>query len=264
MTTTPDTTGLLAAARSYAERGWPIIPLRGKVPAIKQWQEFVASEINLRFHVGTHGCSVGLRTGESGYVVLDTDTPEAEAWVQAHCPETPMQAVTGSGSTHRYYREPPRKEVRNAQALRGIPGLDVRGHGGFIVLPPSIHPVTGKPYQWVGEILPPEELPRFAPSWVYRRTRRRVLSVFACHDEAPDAILRRGRAYVAKIDKAVSGAGGHTKTLIAAFKILRLTSFDLALAWELLLHYNATRCEPPWEEKDLKRKLDEALRLSSR
>jgi hypothetical protein len=263
MDTTPDRAGLLAAARCYAERGLPIIPLHGKVPAITRWQAFVATEINLRFHVGTHGCNVGLRTGESGYVVLDTDTPEAEAWVQAHCPETPMRVVTGSGSTHRYYREPARTEVRNRQGLKGIRGLDVRAHGGYVVLPPSIHPETGRPYRWAGEVLPPTELPRFSPSWVYRRTRKRVLAVVA-GGGAPEAILRRGRAYVAKIDKAISGEGGHTKTLVAAFKILRLTNFDLALAWQLMLHYNATRCEPPWEEKDLKRKLDEALRLSSR
>ena len=83
-------------------------------------------------------------------------------------------------------------------------------------------------------------------------------------DDGPDRLLYRGRFYVAKIDKAESGKGGHTKTLTAAFKILRFSGFDYALAWQLMLHYNATRCEPPWEEKDLKRKLDEALRLSSR
>ena len=50
----------------------PIIPLEGKVPAVKGWQRFVADEANLLLHFGRRGCNVGLRTGESGYVVIDT------------------------------------------------------------------------------------------------------------------------------------------------------------------------------------------------
>jgi hypothetical protein len=171
--------------------------------------------------------------------------------------------VTGSGSRHRYYGPPPRKEVRNAQALRGVPGLDVRGHGGFIVLPPSRHPETGRSYAWEAELLPPDRLPRFSPAWVYRRTRRRVRSVVAGPD-TPDRLLYRGQRYVATFDRAVSGENGHTTTLRSALKIVRFVGFNAALAWQLLLVYNATRCDPPWPEKDLRRKLSEALRLASR
>jgi hypothetical protein len=254
---------ILDAARMYAKRGLPIIPLHGKIPAIKQWQQFIANEINLRFWMETQHCNVGLRTGESGYIVIDTDTPEAESWVQEHCLDTPMQAITGSGSKHRYFGNPPRKEIRNSQGLNGIHGLDVRGHGGFIVLPPSIHPTTGKRYEWVSGLSQPEGLPRFSPDWVYCRVRRQVHDVVAGND-TPDRLLYRGRLYVAKFDRAVSGEGGHTTTLKSAFKILRFVGFDEALAWELMQFYNATRCDPSWDEKDLKRKLSEALRLASR
>ena len=44
-----------------------------------------------------------------------------------------MQAVSGSGSKHSYFGAPPRKQIRNKQAWKRIPGLDVRGYGGFIV-----------------------------------------------------------------------------------------------------------------------------------
>jgi hypothetical protein len=263
MDNSPDSTGLFDAARDYAERGLPIIPLRGKVPAIRRWQEFIATEIALRFWFGTHRCNIGLRTGESGYVVLDTDTPEAERWVTAHCPVTPMQTITGSGTRHHYYGRPPQEEVRNKQALHGIDGLDVRGHGGFIVVPPSIHPETGNPYAWSGEFRHPSGLPEFSPAWVYQETRHRVQSVVVLPDD-PGRLLDRGRCYVAKFERAISGKNGHTTTLKSAFKILRFVGFNYDLAWHLMLHYNATRCDPPWLEIDLKRKLDEALRLSSR
>src|SRR5438876_12256544 len=111
----PESASLLESAESYARTGWPIIPLVGKVPAVRHWQLFEATPINVRFWFGNRRCNLGLRTGESGYVVIDTDTPEAEAWVLNHCDETPMRAVSGTGSRHRYYRCPPRKEIRNRQ-----------------------------------------------------------------------------------------------------------------------------------------------------
>src|SRR5438309_1470506 len=102
----PESTGTLSWAESYAASGWPIIPLFGKVPAVTNWQRFVATPVGLRYWFGARRCNVGLRTGESGYVVVDTDTPDAEDWVTSHLPETPMQALSGNGSRHRYYRSP--------------------------------------------------------------------------------------------------------------------------------------------------------------
>ena len=144
----PDSTGTLEVAQAYARRGWPIVPLVGKVPAVRNWQAFAATPLNVRYWFGTRRCNVGLRTGESGYIVVDTDTPAAEEWVRSHLPETPMVALSGNGSTHRYFATPPRKEIRNKQGWNGIQGLDVRGSGGFIVLPGSVHPATGQPYEW--------------------------------------------------------------------------------------------------------------------
>lgn len=258
-----DTTGIYMAAEHYARLGLPIIPLRGKVPAIRRWQEYFANAVNVRFWFGTKGCNIGLRTGESGYIVLDTDTPDAEQWVKTHCEESPMQVLTGRGARHHYYGRPPDEEIRNRQGLRGIDGLDVRGHGGYIVVPPSIHPDTGKAYAWMGDFLPPEGLPRFSPAWIYRQTRLCVQSVMVGEID-PEHLLDRGRLYVAKFDEAVSGHGGHTTTFKSALKIVRFVNFDPQLAWQLMLHYNATRCKPPWDEKALRHKLEDALRLASR
>src|SRR5207248_2438410 len=100
-----------------------------------------------------------------------TDTDESEQWVIEHLPETPMRAVSGDGSTHRYYQTPPKKEIRNKQGWKRISGLDLRGTGGFIVLPPSVYPETGRPYEWLTDLSQPEGLPVFSPRWVYERKR---------------------------------------------------------------------------------------------
>ena len=163
---------ILENARRYAAMEWPILPLKGKIPAVEGWQQFEATPANVDYWFGQVAANIGLRTGESGYIVIDVDTPKAEDWVLKHLPESPMRAMSGSGSKHRYYASPPRKEIRNKQGWRGIAGLDVRGSGGFIVLPPSIHPETGKEYVWLTPILRPEELPRFSASWIYERRQK--------------------------------------------------------------------------------------------
>jgi hypothetical protein len=257
----PDTSGILQAAREYAALGLPIIPLNGKVPAVRDWQRFVADAVNVTLWFSpARGANIGLRTGESGYVVIDTDTEEAEAWVRAHCTATPMTARSGAGSLHRYYANPARKEVRNRQGLKGIRGLDVRGHGGYIVLPPSVHPDTGRAYEWLTELRPPVELPRFSPTWVYQRTRRKV------HAEAlspsPDFLELRATRWlqtVARESPAVSGQGGHNATFRAACKLVHYFQVGRDAAIRLMLAVYNPCCRPPWSEKEIEHKVDSAI-----
>jgi hypothetical protein len=254
-------TSRLAWAETYARRRWPIIPLYGKVPAVRRWQLFEATSVAVRFWFGNCRCNIGLRTGESGYVVVDTDTDEADAWVSFHLPETPMQAVSGRGYRHRYYRVPDGREIRNSQGYAGIRGVDVRGTGGYIVLPGSVHPETGRRYEWATEISLPTGLPAFPPSDLPERKAAVRSAVAGIVD--PGRLAERARVYLSKIEPAVSGRGGHTKTFTTALKIARLVGGDADLLWQLLCEYNG-RCEPPWTENELRHKWAEALRSSAR
>jgi len=69
----------------------------------------------------------------------------------------------------------------------------------------------------------------------------------------------RARRYLAKIEPAVSGEGGHNKTFSTACKLARFVNYDGELLWLLLLEYNA-RCLPPWDEKALRHKWSDALK----
>ena len=259
MDTQPDTTDLLDAAKRYAELNLPIIPLWGKIPAVKDWQRFVADETAVLFWFGRRRSNIGLRTGESGYVVIDTDSEEAERWVQTHCTETPMKARSGGGgSIHRYYANPPRKEIRNRQGLHGIAGADVRGHGGFIVLPPSVHPETGGRYEWLTSFQPAEGLPRFSPAWVYRRTRKRLYHEALSPDA--DFMEYRARRWLEKRDGAVSGRGGHNHTFATACKLVLYFGLDREAAIRLLTTIFNPRCQPPWSPCELEHKVDDVLK----
>ncbi len=248
---------LLEAAEQYAALGLPIIPLRGKIPAVQGWQRFFADAVNIHLWFGERRCNIGLRTGESGYVVVDTDTDEAEQWVRDHLTTTPLAARSGGGSSHRYYQTPARKEIRNRQGWNGIHGLDVRGQGGFIVLPPSVHPETGNAYEWVTAFSLPSGLPRFSPAWIYRRTRRRVARVA----DAADADFRERRAagWLEKVEGAVSGDGGHNRTFRVACQLVLYFGLGREAALKLMRAWNL-KCRPEWSEKELEHKVDDALK----
>jgi hypothetical protein len=61
----------------------------------------------------------------------------------------------GDGGRHYYFRHPGGKLT-----TRRLPtGIDLKGAGGYAVLPPSIHPDSGEPYTWVDPDIPPAPMP---------------------------------------------------------------------------------------------------------
>ena len=150
---------LSEAAASYAARGWAVLPLgtRNKVPAIKGGCRSATSD-ETQVHAwwsANPGHNIGIATGAAsgGLVVIDIDVDpdsgedgmaELRRWERRHgsLPET-VTAITGRGGLHLYYRTS--EPFRNS-ANRGL-GIDVRGDGGFVVAPPSVHP-NGNAYAW--------------------------------------------------------------------------------------------------------------------
>lgn len=123
---------------------------RDKRPALASWQEYQerrATEDEIReWWNRWPQANVGVVTGAiSGLVVLDLDGSAAVAFAKGRgVPETPV-AATGKGF-HVYFAHPGRP-VPNAAALGGVKGIDVRGDGGYVVAPPSVHP-SGRRYTW--------------------------------------------------------------------------------------------------------------------
>jgi hypothetical protein len=147
---------LLAAALDYARRGFSVIPLRArsKKPALPSWKEYQSrrateDEIRAWWHSSPQA-NVGVVTGAiSGIVVLDIDGEEGIKSL-ALLPESQLLKTptvkTGKGC-HAYFRHPG-GSVRNF--ARKLPGLDLRGDGGFVVAPPSIHESGAEYAFWEG------------------------------------------------------------------------------------------------------------------
>ena len=98
--------------------------------------------------------NIGAATGSrSGFWVLDVDLPngpESLAALEAEHGPLPVtiEASTPRGGRHLYWRWPgDGPEIRNSAGRIGK-GLDVRGEGGSITLPPSVL-TDGRGYRWV-------------------------------------------------------------------------------------------------------------------
>lgn len=100
--------------------------------------------------------NIGMPTGsESGLLVVDVDLDKGgfetlAALVHRHreLPETPT-VRTGGGGLHLFFQYPADAEIRNDTGRKLGPGIDVRGEGGYVLLPPSVH-ATRRAYEWAG------------------------------------------------------------------------------------------------------------------
>lgn len=71
--------------------------------------------------------------------------------------------------------------------------------------------------------------------------------------------ITRAQKHIDTLEPAVSGSGGHAATYRAARILVNDYKLSVEEAWPILLSYNE-RCEPPWTEKELRRKLEDAAK----
>ena len=147
------------AAIGYVKKGFAVFPLkyRDKVPLTRNGCKDAttdAAQIKAWWQKYPNA-NIGLATGSvsQNVFVIDLDIDEdrgidgyhsLEDWQREHgdFPET-WTAITGRGGYHLYYRG--NGKIKNRAGI--IDGVDIRGNGGYVVAPPSIHK-NGNRYEW--------------------------------------------------------------------------------------------------------------------
>lgn len=184
--------------------------------------------------------NIGVATGDaSGVVVLDIDTKAGGETSLANLeqryeelPDT-WAVETGGGGFHFYFRMP-NVDVRNSAGAIGS-GIDVRGNGGYVVAPPSLHK-SGERYRW-SEALHPRVIPHPAPmpQWLLDRI-------------APKAIQRQVTVLPHKIKE---GERNNWMTSVAG--AMRRNGFCADAIYAAISVENKRRCQPPMEDVEVRR-----------
>jgi len=246
------------AALRYRARGWSVVPIepRGKRPLVR-WEEFqqrLPSEAEIRaWFARWPDAGVGIVTGSvSRLVVVDVDPrhggPAALATLEReHAPLEPtVEAQTGGGGRHLYFVHPG-DLVRNRVGL--APGIDLRGDGGVVVAPPSLHS-SGRRYRWKQGLGPEESELAEPPLWLLRSARiSRVGHPLRYWRERVHAPVREGER-----NSTIASLTGH---------LLR-HGVDPEVAAELLSCWNRVRCEPPLCEEEVVRTVESIARTHRR
>lgn len=245
------------AAFEYLRRNWSVIPIRAhdKRPAIRwlEYQHRLANEDEIQswFKRWPDG-NVGIVTGViSGLVVLDIDPKHGgdsslDELIQEHGPlPHTIEAITGGGGRHVYFSHPG-GIVRNKVGL--APGIDLRGDGGCIVAPPSLH-ASGKTYSWLPDHDPQHTQLAPLPSWLLH--------------EATNVQGRAGHTveYWRNLVKEGVPEGERNNTVASLTGHLLWHGVDPDVTQELLLSWNRIRCQPPLPDEEVIRTVDSITQL---
>ena len=150
-------------ARLYRNAGVQVVPgifpmrtAADKRPALANWKEFhddlVAEAVFERWFPAQTHPNMGLITGRASgnVIVVDLDTyksGQANLWWDYATggiePETWKQ-TTGGGGQQVLLRAPPGLTIPNCTTSMGV---DIRGQGGYAILPPTMH-MSGQEYRW--------------------------------------------------------------------------------------------------------------------
>jgi hypothetical protein len=235
------------AALQLASKGMRVFPLwpGTKEPLIKDWPKRATTDINVvRGWWRSGHYNIGVATGEgSGIWVLDVDGDEGEATLRvleaehAALPPT-VKVITGRGR-HLYFGWPIGTEIRNSQSRDDMPGLDVRGNGGYVLAPPSVHP-SGRVYSW--SVDSAREFTG-APDWLLGL----VTSNIYRGRETPASTPEQWRTFVNDTHE-----GSRRGKAIARLSGLLLRRFlDPLVALDLVRLFNAAHCVPPLADDDV-------------
>ncbi len=247
----------LAVALDALEKGLVPIPVveGTKIPAVK-WKEWQTKlpPVDLLREWFSPRRNIAIVT--SGLVVFDCDDPAKAELVLAECGDTTHKIATPRGGVHLGYRKRKGVQVLNQVRIKGME-IDIRTDGGLELIPFS-RTEHGE-YRWLGDGLrPAEELPVARIRWTRERRRKPAAGIVL--DDNPAVLVRRARGYLAHVEGAISGQGGHARTFRVACVLVHKFGLTIEQAFPLLQLWNQT-CEPPWSEKELLHKLQDAIRL---
>lgn len=237
-------------ALKYAEQGLAVFPLDGKKPLAKLVPNgFKNATKDLatinRWWSEIPNANIGIATGamSNGLVVIDLDVDDKKnldgikalmEW-EATNGKLPKTATvkTGRGGRHLYY-----KADKETHCRTGIyEGIDIRGKGGYVVAPPSVHD-NGNLYEWEQSNLPIMS----ATEQVYKflETENREVKEPFQHDGSIQE-------------------GSRVSSLVQMIASMKGKSLPNEVIKDAIISMNKNECHPPLNNRELEREVFPAI-----
>jgi len=255
----PDLTTVLA----LAARGWRVFPCapRSKKPLVTKWQLIATTEAEqIRDWSARHpGCNWGIATGrQSNLFSIDGDTkpcptcpaqqkrkpakdgkPILRQLVKQHGIST-LTILTHHGA-QLLFQYPTGMEIRNEQDGHTFgDGVDIRGEGGYIMAPGSVHP-EGSVYRLHNPQVEPAQAPASLLAVIGQQRKTETESAKAQHAEG----VPEGHRH------------NHLLSLIGTMlrRKMATTAIEAAIQAE-----NTARCNPPYPPGKVRELVQDAVK----
>lgn len=241
------------AAVNYINRGLAVFPLKykGKTPLTSNGCKDATTDAAVvkAWWQRWPNANIGIATGEKsgGLFVIDLDIDDSKGldgyhtlrdWERenGNLPDT-WQSITGRGGNHLFFKST--KPINNRAGI--LDGVDIRGDGGYIVAPPSLHQ-NGRRYEW--EQSPDEFELAEADENVFKLLDAQK-DTNSDKEFKPPKVIPAGKRneIMFKFSCSLQAKGLTDEAIIAAIKI-----------------ENEKRCNPPLDDDELMRTIKSALK----
>ena len=247
---------LLGAALAHAHDGRPVFPCNpsNKKPFTKKGFKDATrdqTQIEQWWRHQFRGAAIGMPTGSaSGLWVTDLDVDPSKnldgitafAELEKRYGKTPatMAATTPRGGQHLFWSW--QGGISNSTG-KIAPGVDVRGDGGYVLLPPSVR-ADGVAYAW----RPDCGALAAAPAWLIKEAmgRKEERQPGSSATPAPDW---------RKLAKGVED-GCRNASITRLTGLLLARRVDAIVVLELMQAFNEARCSPPLATAEVTRIVD--------
>jgi hypothetical protein len=233
------TNTVLDAALAYARDGIPVFPCAQKKPLTGPggFKNATTNEEQIRnWWRITPDAQIAAPAGAKSHLLsVDIDNQGAADFLrelEAKFGSLPLtrEIQTSPGHKQLHFRQPEGITSRCHIAFRGVLGFDVKGDGGYVILPPSVHHESRKPYRVVVDAPLAE-----APAWLLALVNE------------PQPASKNGNGAVG--EKILKGKRNATLTSLAGTMRRRGMSED-GIAAALVVENQ--RCDPPLPEADVR------------
>ncbi|WP_026477568.1 bifunctional DNA primase/polymerase [Alkaliphilus transvaalensis] len=255
------------SALDYANKGWSVVPLhtptkegcsctmkwncksKGKHPRTQNGlKDATTNEYLIRkWWKDWPDANIGIVTGDvSGLIAIDIDprhggddSLEELIYTNERLPDT-VESLTGGGGRHILFKC---RGDSIKSTVNILPGIDIRGDGGYIVAPPSLH-VSGDFYQWELSSHPDNTDIADLPKWLFRILNRSKHKSKRDTQKWRDLVLYGVKE--GERNMAVTSLTGH----LLAHRIDPVITYQLIYCWNQICN------EPPLPNDELKRVVD--------